>query len=147
MATIGAAARLSGVRIVTIRYYEHVGLIEPPARTSAGRREYEASDIQKLRLIKQCRELGFEMPAIRRILDLFQHPEAPCSDMTHLVEEQVAAVEDRIRKLSELRDELSAMQSRCRSNRVADCRIIESIIPALPSATRRTWPRKAASSR
>lgn len=133
MITIGSAAKLTGVHIESIRYYERVGLIGHPSRSAAGRRQYGAAEIRRLRLIKQCRELGLEMPAIRRMLELLRNPDAPCADVTHLVEEQIASVAERIRKLSTLRQQLSAMRSGCSNKRIADCHIIESIVPSLPA--------------
>jgi DNA-binding transcriptional MerR regulator len=38
---IGEAARESGVKAPTIRYYEQIGLLRPPPRTEGNRRLYE----------------------------------------------------------------------------------------------------------
>lgn len=130
MKTIGSLSQATGVNIETIRYYERVGLLAPPARSAAGRRQYAANDERKLIFIRHARELGFGMLTIRKMLELLRHPEAPCAGMTHIVKEQLAAVDERIARLNALRKELGAMVGGCSTgNRVAECQIIESIGP------------------
>ncbi|TKB48582.1 MAG: MerR family DNA-binding transcriptional regulator, partial [Mesorhizobium sp.] len=58
--TIGEAARRSGVKVPTIRYYEQIDLLPAPARTEANRRHYEAADLRRLAFIRHARELGFD---------------------------------------------------------------------------------------
>ena len=65
--TIGEVARAVGVRTSAIRYYEDTGLLRPAARVS-GRRRYDPAAIDQLRLIGFCRELGFTLAEIRRLL-------------------------------------------------------------------------------
>jgi DNA-binding transcriptional MerR regulator len=42
---IAQAAERSGLSIDTLRYYERIGLVEPPARDSGGRRSYSDEDL------------------------------------------------------------------------------------------------------
>lgn len=65
---IGEAARRTGVKVATIRYYESIGLLAEPVRTEAGRRVYDAAAISRLRFIRHARELGFEIEQIRRLV-------------------------------------------------------------------------------
>lgn len=128
MMTIGSLSGATRVKIETIRYYERVGLLPAPTRTAGGRRQYDRNDERRLNLIKHSRELGFGMPAIRKILELIRHPDAPCAEVVHIVEEQLAAVDERIKRLMALRKELTGMADACGSgNRMAECQIIESI--------------------
>src|SRR5690606_39988329 len=60
-------ARATGVRPDTIRYYERVGLLAPPPRTSAGYRMYPPSTAERVRFIQGCRRLGLRL---REIADL-----------------------------------------------------------------------------
>ncbi len=128
MMTIGSLSKATRVNIETIRYYERVGLLPTPARTASGRRQYDRNDERRLNLIRHSRELGFGMPAIRTMLELLRQPNAPCAEMIHIVEEQLAAVDERIKGLNLLRSELAGMREGCRAgNRVAECQIIETI--------------------
>ena len=58
---IGEAAAASGCHIETIRYYERIGLLPPPARTAGGYREYLPAEVERLRFITRGRELGFTL--------------------------------------------------------------------------------------
>lgn len=59
--TIGAVARRAGCSIATIRYYEDIGLLPPPARRTGGHRYYVDSDLSRIAFIRRCREAGFPM--------------------------------------------------------------------------------------
>ena len=51
---IGEASAASGCHIETIRYYERVGLLSSPARTSGGYRAYRPEAVQRLRFITRA---------------------------------------------------------------------------------------------
>jgi len=55
--SISKLARLSGVGIETIRYYERIGLMPHPLRTDGGRRAFGPDDVATLSFIKRCRAL------------------------------------------------------------------------------------------
>ncbi|MGO7427700.1 MerR family DNA-binding transcriptional regulator, partial [Rhizobium ruizarguesonis] len=43
--TIGEAARQSGVKVPTVRYYESIGLLAAPSRSEGNQRSFEPADI------------------------------------------------------------------------------------------------------
>lgn len=64
--TIGRAAAAAGVGVETIRFYERKGLIERPAKpTSGGYRQYPQSSVDRIRLIRELKGLGFSLAEIR----------------------------------------------------------------------------------
>lgn len=65
--TIGELARRSGIRASTIRYYEAVGVLPAPSRTS-GQRRYDATAVQRLAIIRFAKHVGFSLPEIQRLL-------------------------------------------------------------------------------
>lgn len=67
--TIGKAARETGVKIATIRFYETEGIIPPPSRTPAGYRLYTQTDIRRLRLVTRGRLLGLSLPELKTLVD------------------------------------------------------------------------------
>ena len=123
--TIGDAARASGVKVPTIRYYEEIGLLPRPPRTEGGRRSYGAEDLRRLAFIRHARELGFEIDAIRTLLKLQDEPEQSCAAADALARDHLVAVERRIASLTALRGELQRMVEGCSHGHVATCRVIE----------------------
>jgi DNA-binding transcriptional MerR regulator len=122
---IGEAARQSGVKVPTIRYYEQIGLLPAPPRTDGNRRSYGAGDLRRLAFIHHARELGFEIEAIRALLTLQDKPNQPCATADVIARERLAEVEQRIRSLTALKAELELMVEGCSHGRVAECRVIE----------------------
>jgi DNA-binding transcriptional MerR regulator len=122
---IGEAARQSGVKVPTIRYYEQIGLLPAPPRTDGNRRSYGAGDLRRLAFIRHARELGFEIEAIRALLTLQDKPNQPCATADVIAKERLAEVEQRIRSLTALKAELELMVEGCSHGRVAECRVIE----------------------
>ena len=122
---IGEAARRSGVKAPTIRYYEQIGLLPAPPRSEGNRRHYGSADLQRLAFIRHARELGFEIEAIRALVTLQDDPNQPCGTADTIAKAGLAEVEQRIRSLGALKAELELMVEGCRRGRVAQCRVIE----------------------
>jgi len=122
---IGEAARQSGVKIPTIRYYEQVGLLPVPPRTQGNRRVYDGSDVQRLAFIRHARELGFDVDAIRTLLVLQDDPTQSCAAADAIARSRLAEVEQRIASLTALKGELQRMAAGCQHGRVDACRVIE----------------------
>lgn len=121
---IGEAAKRSGVKVATIRYYEQIGLLPAPPRTDANRRLYDDDDVRRLAFIRHGRELGFEIEAIRTLLVLQDNPNQTCAEADAIARSRLIEVDRRIAKLSALRGELQAMVESCRHGRLAECRVI-----------------------
>lgn len=122
---IGKAARISGVKVPTIRYYEQIGLLPAPARSEANRRHFTGAELRRLAFIRHARELGFEIDAIRTLLALQDDPHQPCATADAIAQARLAEVEARIRSLQALKAELELMVEGCRHGAVGDCRVIE----------------------
>ena len=125
--SIGEAARQSGVKVTTIRYYEQIGLLSAALRTEANRRSFGAAELRRLVFIRHARELGFEVEAIRTLLALQDHPEQSCATADALAKAHLIEVEHRIASLMALRAELERMITECACGRVAECRVIETL--------------------
>jgi len=63
--TISRLARLGGVNLETVRYYERQGLLAKPPRTASGYRLFPQEAARRLRFIKRAQELGF-LPSVLR---------------------------------------------------------------------------------
>ena len=90
--TIGEAARRSGVKVPTIRYYEQIGLLPQPPRTTSNRRLYGSADLSRLAFIRHARELGFEIEAIRTLLQLQESPGQSCAAVDTIAKARLAEV-------------------------------------------------------
>lgn len=125
--SIGALAQRTGANIQTIRYYEKIGLLPAPPRTEGGQRRYDEKAVRRLGFIRHARELGFDLPAIRKLLALAGHPDEPCADADRIVLEQIAAIDSRIARLEALRGELAHMHDQCAHGTIAECHVLETL--------------------
>lgn len=128
---IGDLARATGTKVVTIRYYEKIGLLEPPARSPGGYRSYGAADLSRLRFIRRCRDLGFPLDQIRALLALSSQEARPCAEVDALTATHLREVEAKIADLQALARELRRIANSCSGGgTISDCRILEAMAPA-----------------
>ena len=67
---IQEVAAETGLTTRAIRYYEEIGLLEPAARSDGAYRLFDASDLDRLRIIKELRdEAGFSLAQIGQLLE------------------------------------------------------------------------------
>ncbi len=125
--SIGEAAKQSGVKIPTIRYYEQIGLLLAPSRSEGNRRHYQANELRRLIFIRHARELGFEVDEIRTLLTLQDDPHQSCEAADAIAKARLHDVTERMRKLEALKAELELMIEGCRHGRVDECRVIETL--------------------
>ncbi|MCG5248132.1 MerR family transcriptional regulator [Methylorubrum extorquens] len=124
---IGEAARHSGVKVPTIRYYEQIGLLPAPPRSEGNRRQYDAGDLRRLAFIRHARELGFEIDAIRALLALQDEPDQSCAVADQIARARLVEVQERIASLTALKAELERMLASCAHGRVEQCHVIEAL--------------------
>ncbi|MCJ2054762.1 MerR family transcriptional regulator [Methylobacterium sp. J-070] len=122
---IGELSRQTGVKVPTIRYYEEVRLMPAPIRTEGKQRRYSAAEISRLNFIRHARELGFEVEAIRELLEMNAQPDRSCADVDALTRRHLAEVDRRIARLIAMRGELQRMLDECGQGRICECRVIE----------------------
>ena len=67
---IGELGRLTGTKVETIRYYERIGLLAAPGRTTGNYRAYGAEHLSRLSFIRRSRDLGFSLDQVRALLSL-----------------------------------------------------------------------------
>ena len=123
--SIGELAKQTGVKVVTIRYYEQTEVLPAPARTEGNYRTYSQEHVDRLRFIRRCRDLGFSIEQIRDLLRLSSENTDSCSDVCTLAERHLATVEEKLADLQRLASELRRISSSCNGeNPMAECRII-----------------------
>ena len=125
---IGALSRATGCKARTIRYYEEVGILPPPLRTGGNQRLYARDHLERLRFVRHCRDLGFSLEQIRRLLELGDDRDRSCAEVDGIARDHLAEVEAKIAKLQSLKREFERMIASCRGGlRVDDCRIIQAL--------------------
>jgi DNA-binding transcriptional MerR regulator len=67
--SIGELARRTGLTVKTIRFYSDRGIVTPTDRSPAGYRLYTLDAVTRLNLVRTLRELGLDLPTIRRVVD------------------------------------------------------------------------------
>jgi MerR family transcriptional regulator, copper efflux regulator len=124
---IGEAAKLAGVSVDTVRFYQKLGLIQAPARSTGGYRLFDEDQIHNLKFVRHAQDLGFSLNEIRDLLALRQKPHA-CAEVQSMLRRKVADVREKIKILSVLETELTKALRNCdrelRSNRAVkhkDC--------------------------
>ena len=109
--TTGELAKLCGVTVRTVQYYDTRGILTPTALSEGGRRLYSDDDLKRMKVICFLRELDLPIDAISQILKE-EHPEKVIS---LLVEQQENALSDEIcekqEKLAKLRDLKNGLKS------------------------------------
>lgn len=69
MKTVSQIAKLTGISIRTLQYYDEIGLLKPSELTSSGYRLYDDEALQTLQQILFFKELGFRLKEIKEILE------------------------------------------------------------------------------
>lgn len=128
--TIGKLAEETGVKVVTIRYYEQIGLMPVAPRTDGNYRTYSLEHRRRLHFIRRCRDLGFTLDQIRDLLRLSSEKTHACAEVDRIAEQHRRTVEEKLADLTRLSRELRRLSACCRGNGIiADCRIIEALSP------------------
>ena len=122
---IGDLSRRTGVKVPTIRYYEQIGLLAPPARTEGQQRRYGKAEVRRLDFIRHARELGFPLDDVRALLRLADEPDRPCVEADTIARGHLGSVRSRIARLQALEAELVRMVDACGHGKVGECRVIE----------------------
>ncbi|MBK0328079.1 helix-turn-helix domain-containing protein [Rhodobacteraceae bacterium F11138] len=127
---IGDLARAAETKVVTIRYYEKIGLLPVPGRSAANYRTYDAAALERLRFIRRCRGLGFTLDQIRELLELSSDVARPCAEVDEITANHLADVERKIEDLQALARELRRISASCNGGgTISNCRILDAIAP------------------
>jgi MerR family transcriptional regulator, repressor of the yfmOP operon len=124
---IQEVAAETGLTSRAIRYYEEVGLLEPAARSGGAYRLYDASDLERLRTIKELRDdAGFSLAQIGQLLEdeaarernreRFRATQDP-RERRAILEDARSRVERQIQTLESKAERLGAMIGAARARR------------------------------
>ena len=106
------AARV-GVPTSTVRYYERVGLLRSPSRTSSGYRDYDDDAAAQLLFVSRARRMGLTCDQITELLPIWDgtNCEAAHGRVTQLIDDKKAEIADRIAELQSFVAQLDVVRA------------------------------------
>ena len=122
---IGTLAKAGGASIETIRYYERIGLLQPPPRTSGGRRVYSHDDLRVLVFIRRARDLGFSLDEIGALLRLGAPASAPCGEVREIAARHLTVIRAKLADLGRLEKLLATSVARCSGDATPICPVLD----------------------
>ena len=106
---VAELAEAAGLSADTVRYYERVGLLPPPARTAAGYRAYDAAVVDRLLFVRGAQRLGLRLRDIADLLAVRDTGVCPCEPAGELLRRRLAELDAEMARLAALRTQLAAM--------------------------------------
>lgn len=105
--TVGQLAARAGVAVSTLHFYERKGLITS-RRTTGNQRRYRRDTLRRVALIRVAQRVGIPLAQIRDALAELPDGRTPTrEDWQRLSREWQRELDERIRRLRQLRDELT----------------------------------------
>jgi MerR family mercuric resistance operon transcriptional regulator len=111
--TIGRLARIGGVNLETVRYYEREGLLPKPPRSASGYRMFPADAARRLRFIKRAQELGFSLSEIRELLSLRMKSGGRHDVVRSRAGAKIVEIDKKIRALQRMKHALRTLTDQC----------------------------------
>jgi MerR family copper efflux transcriptional regulator len=121
---ISDVAKKTGLTSKTIRFYEEKALITAPIRSDNGYRHYSAKHVEELTLLRQARQVGFNLDECRELVALFNDPARHSADVKARTLQKVAEIEKHISELGNMRQRLLTLAEQCPGDEGAECPII-----------------------
>lgn len=118
---IGRLAALAGVSVKTLRYYEEIGVLERPARTPSGYRDYGPDALERVRFVRASQASGLTLGEIRGIVAFRDRGASPCAHVVSLLGERATEIDRQIDELRHARSVIAQLVERSRTLDPADC--------------------------
>ena len=105
--TTGEMAKLCGITVRTVQFYDQRGILIPSALTEGGRRLYSEEDLKRMKIICFLRDTGLSLDTIGQLLK----EEDPGSVIAVLLEQQEQVLQEEIGERREKLDRLAELKS------------------------------------
>jgi DNA-binding transcriptional MerR regulator len=106
---IGEVAHRVGIATSAIRFYEEAGLLPEPERTPSGYRVYDPSVVDRLAFIRAGQAVGLSLSELADVLRIRDRGEAPCRHVAELIDHQISEIDERMKDLRRLRNDLASL--------------------------------------
>jgi len=114
--TIGSIAKLAGVPVTTVRFYERADVVRPVSRTAANYRLYSGDAVARIRFTRRAQELGFTVREVKDLLALRSSGGKSCQKVRVTAGAKIADIESRIRSLQRMGRALSKLADECETH-------------------------------
>jgi MerR family copper efflux transcriptional regulator len=122
---IGEASKATGISQKMIRHYEGQGLLTHPPRTDAGYRLYNEDALNTLHFIRRARDLGFGIPGISELLDLWRNRRRSSATVKKMAQTQIDALQQRIDSMESMKRSLQDLVQQCHGDNRSACPILD----------------------
>lgn len=109
--TIGAFAKMCGVHVETVRFYQRRGLLRAPERVAGRIRRYDSANVARVRFVKSAQNLGFSLDEIAQLLRLDDGTR--CGEASEIAARRLADAQARLRDLQRIEGVLRELLRRC----------------------------------
>ena len=109
--TTGESAKLCGVTVRTVQYYDTRGILVPAELSEGGRRLYSEDDLKRMKIICFLRDLGLPIDSISQLLS----EDDPGSVISLLLEQQEKDLKEEIGERQEKLDKLETLRRELKS--------------------------------
>jgi DNA-binding transcriptional MerR regulator len=102
----GELADLAGDSRETLRHYERKRVLPRPLLGHNSYRQYPPEALPRVQLVRRALSVGFTLDELAKVLKVRDAGGAPCQEVRRLAAQKLLNVQDQLRELTELRDEL-----------------------------------------
>ncbi|MDE1998547.1 MAG: Cu(I)-responsive transcriptional regulator [Burkholderiales bacterium] len=122
---IGEASKITGISQKMVRHYESLGLLAHPPRTDSGYRLYDEDSINTLHFIRRARDLGFGIPEIGELLDLWRNRRRSSATVKKMAQTRIDELQQRIDSLATMKRSLEHLVKQCHGDDRSACPILD----------------------
>lgn len=111
---ISELAKLSGLSVHTLRYYEKNGLLKPKRERDNNYRYYDQDDLTTALFIQRCKASGFSLQETASLLEIKDNKsEHVCAQAKGITQQKLKQIEKQISELKQMQKTLKALEAHC----------------------------------
>lgn len=103
---VAELANHADVTPATVRYYARIGLLSPERESENGYRCFHATDIFRVKFVRQAQSLGLKIGDVKAIFEAVNQGDVPCTIVKSLVESRLEEIKTRVLELQATEDRI-----------------------------------------
>lgn len=123
---ISEVAKLAGLSVKAVRYYDEIGLVIADRKDNSYR-SYDDSMLNTLRFLQRSRNLGFSIDECRSLVSLYKDKNRASAEVKKLAEARIVDIENKIAELENLKQNLASLTDACHGDDSPECPIIDDL--------------------